>query len=126
MSYSIDAREMAIKYLSTGHTLQEAHIDLGIGLTTLKAWKKRLKENGNLEKAPLERYARKFSDEELRIFLKNNPTATLKEIAAEFGGSPMGAFHALRRLKITIKRGSKNHRTGRGGATKVLRNASTR
>jgi hypothetical protein len=31
--------------------------------------------------------------------------ATLTEIASEFGGTPMGAFHALRRLKITYKKG---------------------
>jgi transposase len=96
---------MALKYLSMGHTLEEAHRELGVGLTTLKEWKKRLRENGNLEKAPLERCARKFHDDQLRTFVKNNPTATLKEIAAEFGGTPMGAFHALKRLKITYKKG---------------------
>jgi transposase len=105
MAYSIDARKMAMKYLANGHTLAEAHRELGIGMTTLKDWKKSLRENGTLEKAPLERSARKFRDDEVRKFVKENPFATLQEIADQFGGTATGAFHALKRLKITLKKG---------------------
>lgn len=107
MAYSIDARKMAMKYLANGHTLAEAHNELGICMTTLKNWKKSLRENGTLEKAPLERGARKFFDDEVRKFVKENPFATLQQIADKFGGTATGAFHALNRLKITLKKGLK-------------------
>lgn len=105
MAYSLDARKMAMKYLSNGHTLEEAHSELGIGMTALKNWKKSLRENGTLERAPLERSARKFRDSEVREFVKANPFATLQQIADQFNGTATGAFHALKRLKITLKKG---------------------
>ena len=105
MAYSVDAREMAMKYLGNGHTIEEAHRELGIGMTALKNWKKSLRENGTLEKAPLERGARKFYDDEVRKYVKENPFATLQQIADRFGGTATGAFHALERLKITLKKG---------------------
>lgn len=105
MAYSMDAREIAMKYIAKGHTLAEAHTELGIGMTALKSWRKSLRENGTLEKAPLERSARKFRDDEVRAFVKENPDATLQQIANQFGGTATGAFHALKRLKITLKKG---------------------
>jgi len=94
-----------MNYLANGHTLEEAHQDLGIGMSALKAWKKSLTETGSLEKAPLERGSRKFHDDEVRKFVKENPFATLQQIADHFGGTATGAFHALKRLKITLKKG---------------------
>ena len=78
---------------------------MGIGTTALKNWKKSLRENGTLEKAPLERGARKFHDDDVRKFVKENPFATLQQIADQFDGTATGAFHALERLKITLKKG---------------------
>lgn len=104
MAYSVDAREIAMKYLANGHTLAEAHQELGIGKTALKEWKKLLREKGTLEKAPLERSARKFRDDEVRAYIKENPSATLQQIADQFGGTATGAFHALKRMKITLKK----------------------
>ena len=105
MAYSLDARKIAMNYLANGHTIAEAHRELGIGMTALKNWRKSLRENGTLEKAPLERSARKFRDDEVRQFIKKNPFATLQQIADQFGGTATGAFHALKRLKITLKKG---------------------
>lgn len=96
---------MAIQYHNNGHTLRETSVELGIAVSTLARWKKQLSEKGNLEKAPLERNPRKFPDEKLKMYVKENPFATLKEIADEFEGSVTGAFDALKRLKITLKKG---------------------
>ena len=101
MAYSKDAREIAMRYIANGHTLEEASLELGIGMTALKNWKRLLRENGTLDKAPLERSARKFHDNEVRKFVSENPFSTLQQIADHFGGSTTGAFHALKRLKIT-------------------------
>ena len=94
-----------MRYLANGHTLMETHLELGVGMTALKEWKRMLRENGTLEKAPLERSARKFHDDEVREFVSKNPLATLQQIADQFGGTATGAFHALKRLKITLKKG---------------------
>ena len=105
MAYSTDARQMALDYHSNGHTLEETSRELQVGMSTLTRWKKQLSETGNLEKAPLERQPRKFHDDELREYMRENPFATLKQIAEQFGGSTTGAFDALKRLKVTLKRG---------------------
>jgi hypothetical protein len=36
--------------------------------------------------------------------IADNPETSLAEIAREFGGSPSGAFDALEREKITLKK----------------------
>jgi transposase len=105
MAYSTDARQMALRYHKKGHTLEETSRELKVGISTLTRWKKQLQERGNLEKAPLERSPRKFPDDELRAYVKENPFATLKEIAGKFGGSTTGAFDALKRVNITLKKG---------------------
>jgi len=105
MSYSIDARQIALQYHKNGHTLEETSKELKVGISTLTRWKKQLSTTGRLAKAPLERQPRKFVDDELRAYMQENPFATLKQIAEEFGGSITGAFDALRRLNITLKKG---------------------
>ena len=104
MAYSTDTRQMALNYHKNGHMLEETSKDLGVGVSTLTRWKKQLSETGNLEKVPLERQPRKFHDE-LTEYTRENPFATLNQIAEKFGGSITGAFDALRRLKITLKKG---------------------
>ena len=104
MSYSIDTRKMVFHYLGQGHTYEEAQRELGISISTIKEWKKLLNETGSLEKRPLERFARKFPSEELKIYVSEHPDATLQEIAEHFGGSTSGAFDALEREGITYKK----------------------
>ena len=96
---------MALNYHMNGHTLEETSKGLKVSISALTRWKKQLSETGNLEKEPLERYPRKFHDDELRVYIQENPFVTLKQIAEKFGGSTTGAFDALKRLKITLKKG---------------------
>jgi len=105
MAYSTDARQMALNYHLDGHTLEETSKALKVGVATLSRWKRQLSKTGSLEKAPLERKPRKFLDDELRAYMQENPFAMLKEIAEKFGGSTTGAFDALKRLNITLKKG---------------------
>jgi transposase len=107
MAYSIDTRKMVLEYLEKVHTYDEARVELGVGVTTIKAWKKLLNETGSLEKQPFERSARKFNSDELRAYVREHPIATLEEIAKHFGGSTSGAFDALEREKITYKKKSR-------------------
>jgi transposase len=111
MSYSTDTRELVLNYLKNGHTYEEARKELGIGITTIKSWKKLLNETGSLLKRPLERSARIYHSEELNAYISDHPDATLAEIAEYFGGSISGAFDALSRIGITFKKRALLHRT---------------
>ena len=104
MSYSKDLRERVLAYNASGHTIKETSEVFKVGTTTIKAWKKLLSESGSLEKKELERKPRKFESEKLRAYIAENPEAPLAEIAKEFGGSSSGAFDALEREKITLKK----------------------
>jgi transposase len=111
MAYSTDTREMVLKYLSKGHTYEEARKELGVGVSTMKEWKKLLNETGSLNKRPKERSATRFPSKELKAYVSEHPDATLEEIAEYFGGSRSGAFDALVREKITFKKRALLHRT---------------
>ena len=104
MGYSKDLRERVLAYHAEGHTIDKTSKVFKVGTTTISAWKKLLSETGNLEKKEIERKPRKFESEKLRTYINENPEATLAEIAKEFGGSPSGAFDALEREKITLKK----------------------
>ena len=104
MSYSKDLRERVLAYISEGHTQKETSEVFKVGTTTIKAWKKLLWETGGLEKKELQRKPRKYESEKLRAYIAENPEATLAEIAKEFNGSASGAFDALEREKITLKK----------------------
>jgi transposase len=48
MAYSRDTRETVMNYLAKGHTYDIARAELGVGATTIKAWKRLLNETGSL------------------------------------------------------------------------------
>lgn len=104
MAYSKDTREIEMGYLAKGHTYEEARAELGVGVSTIKAWKRLVNETGSLEKRSKQRRASKFHDEELRAYIKEHPDATLEAIAEHFGGSISGAHDALARVKISYKK----------------------
>ncbi|MDR0679544.1 MAG: transposase [Puniceicoccales bacterium] len=68
------------------------------------AWKKKLRETGNLERVPLNRKYRKLDPEKLVRYVGKCPDAYQREIASEFKVSTSCIGKALRKLKITIKK----------------------
>lgn len=102
---------MVLTYLSNGHTYEEARAELGVGISTMKDWKRLLNETGSLEKRSRQRRASKFPCAELKTYIKEHPDATLEEISAHFGGSISGAHDALARAGITFKKRALLHRT---------------
>jgi transposase len=98
MAYSKDTREMVLTYHAKGHTYEEARAELGVGISTIKDWKRLLNETGSLEKRSKQRSASKFHSEELKTYVKEHPESTLEEIAEKFGGSTSGAHDALARV----------------------------
>jgi transposase len=110
MAYSSDTRRLVLNYLDRGHTYEEARRELGVGISSIKEWKKLLKETGSLEMRPVERATSKFHSIELEAYIDEHPDATLLDIATHFGGSTSGAFNALEREKITFKKRALLHR----------------
>ena len=91
-------------FIEEGHTVQEAHEIFKVGTTTLKEWKKLLKEQGTLEKRPLERKHKKICLAKLKAYMNENPDSYLRETAKEFDCTEQAIFYALKRLKITRKK----------------------
>ena len=112
MAYSSDTRRMVLEYLAKGHTYEEAHKELGVGISTIKDWKRLLNETGSLEPRSKQRSASRFLDDELKAYVNEYPDATLEDIAKHFGGSISGAYDALARVGITFKKRALFHREG--------------
>jgi len=104
MAYDIKLREKVITYLSKGHTVREAQEVFEIGSTTIKRWKKQLRETGTLEKRPLNRKPTKLCPVRLRAYINENPDSYLHEIAKAFNCTQPAVFYALKRMGITRKK----------------------
>ena len=104
MAYSIDLRSRVIDYLNRGFTQEETSITFSVGTSTIKRWQSLLLETGCLDKRPLNRSASIYDSKKLHTYIEENPDALLKDIAEHFGGSITGAFYALEREKITLKK----------------------
>ena len=93
-----------LKYIVKGHTIQEAHEVYGVGITTIKEWKKLQKETGKLENRPLERKARKLCPDQLKAYISENPDSYQYEIAKVFNCTQSAVSYALKRLKLMRKK----------------------
>ncbi|MCL1998793.1 MAG: IS630 transposase-related protein [Turicibacter sp.] len=78
---------MVFAYLAKGHTYEESREKLGVGVSTIKEWKRLKNETGSLEPRSKIRSASKFKCDELKAYINGHPDATLEEIATHFGGS---------------------------------------
>jgi transposase len=104
MGYSIDLRSRVIEFIDKGNTQEKASLIFNVGTSTITRWRALLSETGSVEKRPLTRTAPKFESEKLNAYIEENPDALLKDIADHFGGSITGAYYALEREKITLKK----------------------
>ena len=104
MSYPTKYRERTIEYRQEGHTLKETQEVFHVCISTIRSWEKQWKEEGPLEKKPMQRSFRKIDPEELRSYVSEHPDAYQKEMAKAFHCSESGIRDALKRLKITRKK----------------------
>ena len=104
MAYEKVFREKVLRYIDKGHTMEEAHEVFDVGTTTIKGWKKLLKETGGLDKRPLNRKHKKIDPVLLKAYMDEHPDSYLREIAEVFHCSEVSVFTALRRHKITRKK----------------------
>ncbi|HEF1856735.1 IS630 transposase-related protein [Bacillus thuringiensis] len=105
MTYTKKYKEQIIKFLEYGHTIKETAEIFHIGTTTIKSWKKQLKETGSLEnKHTRIQLPSKLPDVELMAYIEEYPDAYLAEIAAQFNCTDSAVSRACKRLGITRKK----------------------
>lgn len=114
MAYSIDFREKAIEYMDKGHTKEELYEAFGIYPSRVNAWRRLLKETGQLKPQYRETRSSKINMNELEQALERTPDATLAELAKLFSCTEQAIHYALKRLKITLKKSSSRTRSKTG------------
>ena len=119
MAYSVDLRSRVIDFIEKGNTQERASEIFNVGTSTITRWLALLSETGSLEKRPLIRTAPKYESEKLKACIAENSDALLREIADHFGGSVTGAFYALEREKITLKKRDSVQGKGRKGTRRI-------
>jgi transposase len=105
MAYSVDFRKRVLAFLEEGNSLRKAREIFKVSINAIQGWKKLKAETGKLEKRPSNIKPRIYISEKLEAYIVKNPTAYLKDIAETFGGSVSAAGAALKRLKISLKKG---------------------
>ncbi len=111
MTYSLDLRKKALKYLKQTGDRKKVVEAFGITLRTLVNWIRRERE-GSLPAKPRRSAPSLIDSQKLRAFVEEHPDAYLREIAEEFGSTPQGVFYACRRLKISLKKRPPTTRRG--------------
>lgn len=103
MTYSLDLRNKALKFIEDGGTWISASQTFGVAIRTLAHWLRRKKQNNLPPKArPTGSY--KINEIRLKDYIAKNPDAYLREIAEEFGTTIPAVFYACRRGKINLKK----------------------
>ena len=106
MAYDEKFREQVLKYIDKGHTIQQAHEEFEVGITTIKEWRRLRKETGKLEKRPLNRTNRKICPDQLIAYITEHPDSYQSELAEVFNCTQPAIFYAMKRLKISRKKNS--------------------
>ena len=102
--YDAKYKLRTLAYRNEGHTLAQTSNVFGISINTIRKWEKKLKEEGNFNRRPIQRRFRKIDPQKLKDYVAEHPDAYLREIAAHFGCWPNAVRKALHRLKITRKK----------------------
>ena len=108
-AYPMELRTRVVTHVKRGDSAEDAMEKFTVSRDTVYRWR-RLEKAGRL--APKKSWGswKKINPEKLRARVKKKNDATLQEIAQEMGVSAVGVFHALRKLKITLK---KTHKISR-------------
>jgi transposase len=93
-----------MEFRQKGNTLGKTSEVFDIATATIKRWQKLQRETGSLNRRERVFSPYIFKSEDLNNYIEAKPNALLKDIAGHFGGSTTGAFYALEREKITLKK----------------------
>ena len=117
MTYSLDLRNKALKYIENGGSWASASQTFGVAVRTLAHWLTRKRQN-NLSPKARKTGSYKIDERRLKDYISKNPDAYLREIAKEFGTTIPAVFYACKRGKISLKkrrRTTKKETKKRGG-----------
>ena len=99
MTYSLDIRERAVSYVKNGGQCTEASHLFKVGRKTLYNWlraKNLHPQTGITRRRKLDRQA-------LKVHVRDNPDALLRERAEHFGVRVNAIWYALKQMKIVKK-----------------------
>lgn len=119
--YSTDLRRKAMAYYDSGKSQLEVCRVFKIGRTAFSNWLRLRRETGDysLKPRPKHRVQRKIQKETLLSYIKENPDAFLREIAAQFGVATSSVHDACKKYGITRKKNGPLQRALRGKKTAV-------
>lgn len=115
MSYNPEFRKFVVSKIKDGMLQSEAMEFFNISRDSIYRWMKKESETGGLEDSPRKEYkVRKVDSQALLEEVRQNPDATLEELAEKFNCWPHAIFRRLKKLGITRKKNHAIHRAGRG------------
>jgi putative transposase len=104
MPYSLDLRKKVIEYVENGGKITKAAKVFKIGRATIYRWLNR----EELAATKVEHRQRKLDWKALEKDVQENPDAKLIERAKKFGVQPSAICYALKKIKITRKKRSRD------------------
>ncbi|MCP5124703.1 MAG: transposase [Gammaproteobacteria bacterium] len=103
--YSEDLRTRVIQSYLNGLSKMDIVTLFKIGMDTLNRWIRQYLQTGDIKPKKRTQFrARKFSDSDLKDYIRNNPSVTLKQIAEHFSVKPSSVQARLKALNITYKK----------------------
>lgn len=104
-AYSEDFRKCVVENYNNGATRKEVLSIFKIGENTLTRWIREYRETGSYSVKKRECYKeRKINDDELLVYIKENPDAMLKEIAKEYSVTFQAVSYRFKLLGISRKK----------------------
>ena len=104
MAYEQKFKLEVMKHLEAGNGQQATAKLFGIGITTLKRWKRQYEQGLSMEPQKRRRPAKKLPREALREYIDKHPDAYLSEIGEHFGCAGESVRQALKVMGITRKK----------------------
>ncbi|MBS0624005.1 MAG: transposase [Verrucomicrobia bacterium] len=105
-AYSVDLRKRVLDDLKRKDDKKAASELFNVGIATVYRWIRQQKEKGHVEPHRREFVHRKLDYNLLKKYVKVHPDYFLLEIAKHFSVTEQAIFYALKKLKITRKKGS--------------------
>lgn len=103
-SYSQDFRKKVISYVNKGNSCHSASIRFEIASNTVRNWYKRYKLEGHYKPRKVVGKKARIRDQEIAIYISENPNFILSEMGRHFGMSASGALYWLRKLGYSYKK----------------------
>lgn len=104
VSYSVDLRRRVVSFVRSGGSKSEAGRRFSVCRRIVYEWLAR----PDLSPKVYIRKKRKLDEEALKAYVSKNNDAYLHEVGAHFSVHPTTVFYALKKLKLTLKKKSRD------------------